>query len=176
MMDKLEYKTIFKSSEISNKRRRSAKPWWNDNLAFYGTIAVMPKNDGLNVHVNHVQQSSNFDLFMLVSQSYLIRMFRRQRRYWYDVQTDLLETSEDNPQVFWKTIGKADIAFWNKKKIPMEVVGENGEIISDINAVLGKWKIDFQNYYSSKMIFLALKMNIRNSLHAYQSLKMKFLF
>ena len=37
---------------------------------------MIPKNDGLNV--NHVQKSSNFDLFMLVNESYLIRMFRRQ--------------------------------------------------------------------------------------------------
>ena len=32
MLSKLKHKNILSSSNISNKRRRSAKPWWNDNL------------------------------------------------------------------------------------------------------------------------------------------------
>ena len=34
MLKELEYKTVLNSSSISNKHRRSAKPWLNDDLSF----------------------------------------------------------------------------------------------------------------------------------------------
>ena len=73
MIDNLEYKTILKSSGISNKRRRSAAKWWNNNL---GNDRCDAEKRWLKQ--NPVQKSSNFYLFVKVSERYLIRMFRRQ--------------------------------------------------------------------------------------------------
>ena len=42
---------------------------------------------------------------------------------------------------------KVGVAFDKRKKILMEIVGNNGEIISDRHAVLDKWKTSFSNLY-----------------------------
>ena len=63
------------------------------------------------------------------------------------MQTNLVKTSEENPQMFWKTIGKVGVAFDKRKQIPMEIVGHNGEIISERHAVLDRWKTSFSNLY-----------------------------
>ena len=63
-----------------------------------------------------------------------------KRRYWYELQSDLVKKSKEDPQTVWKTIGKVGVAFDKRKKIHMEIIGENGEIITDKNVVLNKWK------------------------------------
>ena len=76
---------------------------------------------------------------------------KAKRRYWYDMQTALVKTSEETPQMFWKTIDKVGVAFDKKKKIPMEIVGPNGELISDRRAVLNKWKTSFSELYQRQV-------------------------
>ena len=76
---------------------------------------------------------------------------KAKRRYWYDMQTDLVKTSEEHPQMFWKTIGKVGVVFDKRKKKPMEIVGPNGELISDRHAVLNKWKTSFSKLYQRQV-------------------------
>ena len=75
-------------------------------------------------------------------------MQKAKRVYWYKMQADLLEGVQCNPNEFWKTIGKVGIGC--KKKIPMEVVTENGSISNDLEDVLSKWETSFSQLYTSK--------------------------
>ena len=61
-----------------------------------------------------------------------------------------MKQSNEDPQTFWKTIGKVGVAFDKRKKIPMQIVGENGEIITDKNVVLNKWKNSFSDLFSQQ--------------------------
>ena len=102
---------------------------------------------------------------------------KAKRRYWYELQTDLVKQSNEDPQTFWKTIGKVGVAFDKRKKIPMQIVGENGEIITDKNIVLNKWKNSFSDLFSQQNdTTLAWKMAILFKQHMCQNLMMKFPF
>ena len=146
MLQKLEHKKILNNSNISNKRRRSAKPWWNDNLSMLWNDACIAEKQWLKckdtgekkqLRIVYISKRKEFDKTVQ----------KAKRRYWYDMQTNLVKTSEENPQMFWKTIGKVGVAFDKRKQIPMEIVGHNGEIISDRHAVLDRWKTSFSNLY-----------------------------
>ncbi|CAC5397978.1 unnamed protein product [Mytilus coruscus] len=53
-----------------------------------------------------------------------------------------------NPNEFWEKIRK--LGPRNVKDIPMEVVDESGEVLTNEKDVLNKWRIDFENLYNGK--------------------------
>ncbi|CAC5409793.1 unnamed protein product [Mytilus coruscus] len=50
---------------------------------------------------------------------------------------------------FWKSIGKLGLANDRKSRQTYQIRSETGEIISDIDSVLEKWKIDYKKLYNS---------------------------
>ena len=73
---------------------------------------------------------------------------RSKRKYWYDLQTDLVKASEADPNAFWKTVGKAAVAHTKKKHIPMEIIDEEGKISTNKHFVLNKWRNTFSSLFS----------------------------
>ena len=64
------------------------------------------------------------------------------------MQTDLLDELDEDSNEFWKTIGKIGISNCQNKKIPMEVISVDGQILNDTNAVLEHWKSEFSALYN----------------------------
>ena len=68
---------------------------------------------------------------------------RAKRIHWFQMQTDLLDELDEDSNEFWKTIGKIGISNCQNKKIPIEVISGEGQILNDTNAVLEHWKSEF---------------------------------
>ncbi|CAG2193719.1 STG [Mytilus edulis] len=94
--------------------------------------------------------SNNFGLIGFFIKSFPIVQYvfdrevqKAKRKYWYTLQQELLLESKTDQQTFWKKIGKIGIASERKTLIPMEVVDANGNVSSNVDDVLLKWKSDY---------------------------------
>ena len=69
---------------------------------------------------------------------------KRKCMYQSDEQQRLLDLhTGHNTRDFWREIGKLGIQNKRSRRIPMEVVDPQGEISSDTNTVISRWKNDF---------------------------------
>ena len=59
----------------------------------------------------------------------------------------MVNVAENNPNAFWKTIGRTGVRDNRKKGIPLEitVINDDGEVCKDRNLVFDKWKTDFSD-------------------------------
>jgi hypothetical protein len=78
------------------------------------------------------------------------KLNRKYKRAWQvKEQQQLLDLLKGpDSREFWKSFGKMGISNDRKQHIPMEVLSENGDIISDIDGVLNKWKSDYEHLYN----------------------------
>ncbi|CAG2217085.1 unnamed protein product [Mytilus edulis] len=141
MSDKIPSKTIFVGGKQSNKKYRNKKPWWNESLSklwYEMCNAEKAWNKCNNMHQNqlkaiYVQKRKHFDS----------EVQKSKRKYWYDMQEQLLSESSKNQHMFWKKIGKIGIAESRKHVIPMEVIDDDGNVSSELTDVLDKWKSEY---------------------------------
>ena len=71
-----------------------------------------------------------------------------KRLYDLDLKIGIAASKTQNPKDFWnkvKSLGRAN----SKKELPSEVKLENGDIVTDQNTVLNKWKHHFSSLYNS---------------------------
>ncbi|CAC5416249.1 unnamed protein product [Mytilus coruscus] len=73
---------------------------------------------------------------------------RTERTYKKAMAVDIETMVTTNPNEFWEKIRK--LGPRNVKDIPMEVVDESGEVLTNEKDVLNKWRIDFENLYNWK--------------------------
>ncbi len=73
---------------------------------------------------------------------------KAKRGWWKKQQDELLAMQSHNPQDFWKEIGKLGVATDRNKKIPWEIVNENGSVSHDPREVLQTWSGDFAVLYN----------------------------
>ncbi|CAG2228057.1 unnamed protein product [Mytilus edulis] len=74
---------------------------------------------------------------------------KAKRNYQLEQQNKLQKLGEKNSSEFWKSIGKLGLANDRKSRQTFQIRSETGEIISDIDSVLEKWKIDYEKLYNS---------------------------
>ncbi|VDI31988.1 Hypothetical predicted protein [Mytilus galloprovincialis] len=96
---------------------------------------------------------------LIIEQIYVLMVFvnkrklfdkavqKAKRQYWYSMQEEL-SNSCGNPKEFWRKIGKIGVGSERQNYIPMEVKLDNGQISSDKDEVLNKWKCDFSNMFN----------------------------
>ena len=46
-----------------------------------------------------------------------------------DCQNEMVESAGNNPNKFWKTIGRIGVRDKRRKEMPMEILNDNGEVI-----------------------------------------------
>ena len=105
MVDKLPKKIYIQNSATSNKRRRLAKPWWNESLNnLWNDTCIAEKKwlkckqsrDKTHLRSDYVAKRKLFDKHVQ----------RSKRKYWYELQTDLVKASEADPNTFGKQLVK----------------------------------------------------------------------
>ena len=77
-----------------------------------------------------------------------VRFYKRQFRRGQALQLDRLQSN--NPQQFWKEINK--LGSKKLKKIPVEILLDNGDTENKKELVLEIWKTDFANTFSGHLI------------------------
>ena len=84
-----------------------------------------------------------------VAQGEFDKKFRfYKRKYHRDIMHEIEQLNTSNPKEFWSKI--KSIGPKRKSRIPFEILGEDGEIITDTNQILQKWKSDFHSLFTVK--------------------------
>lgn len=130
-----------------NKKRRTKKPWWNEELSQLWNDLCTSEKLWLKCK-NSSEKAINKQLYINKRKHFDRCIQRRKRQYWIEKQNELLNACE-NSDIFWKTIGKTGIGNERSKEIPMEVTLENGERSNTIEDILLKWKTEFEKLYNS---------------------------
>ena len=145
-MDKhLKPKTIIADSN-SNKKRRTRKPWWNEELKSLWNDLWSYERAWLKCK-SRTEKMARKHLYIEKRKAFDRCVQRRKRQYWLEKQNELLDSCE-NSEIFWKTIGKTGIGNERNKRIPMEIITESGEINNSKEQILSKWKTDFSDLYN----------------------------
>ncbi len=136
---------IYGQSKRSSKRFRVKKPYWNDYLKGLWTDMCKKEKNYLNCKgPNHLKK--NFRRIFTDSSHLFNRELRKAERNYNKITRDMIETiCTENPKQFWNYVKKLGPQF--KNDIPEEVYDEFGNINTDLNEVLSKWKSDYEKLY-----------------------------
>ena len=131
MYYKVNHKNIKIKNGDSNKKRRTKKPWWSEDLTVIWnelcrTGKTMLKSESSSKRTKREE--------FLDKENYFIGKPRKQRRKFWKMTS------------FWKEIGKTGIAQVRKKDIPFAVKLANGDISSKPEGVMQVWKQVLRTY------------------------------
>ena len=148
MYTALPYKLI-ETGSISNKKRRFGKPWWSVNLTELWNKVCKAERTWLLC--TSKSDKANFKTQYVAARKQLDREVQRSKRfYWFNFQSQLVEECNTGDENFWRTICRVGVGQTQKRRIPMEVVLENGEISRESTVVLEKWKRDFSSLLNTQ--------------------------
>ena len=127
---------------VNNKKRRFGKAWWNDQLTELWNNVCETERRWLKCNVK--AEKSRFKSEYVHARKLFDREVQRAKRlYWYSCQKQLIEECNEGNDDFWKSIGRIGVGQAKTRRIPMEIVLEDGSISRDNTAMLDKWKHDF---------------------------------
>ncbi len=136
---------LYGTNKKTSKRFKAKKPFWNDYLKNLWQDMCAKEKEYLKYRgPNHIKQ--HFRKRFTDSSSLFHKDLRKaERNYNKQVQENIESICTDNPKQFWNYIKKLGPQF--NSNIPQEVYDENGNIITDIDAVLNKWKTEYEKLY-----------------------------
>ena len=109
---------------LKNKRRRHKKPWWNDSLADKRNQVCQAERNWLKTKDKNRNELKN--VFIRIHIDFDREVQRAKRRYWVQLQNEMVSSLDTNPREFWKTIGRTGVADNRNQKIPFEVNTKEG--------------------------------------------------
>ena len=138
---------IYGTGPKSKKRFKVKKPYWNEHLKNLWSDMCKKEKDFLNYRgTNHVKRFLR-NLFTESSKIFHRALRKAERTYNKTTQNKIESICTDNPRQFWQYIKKLGPKY--TPDIPQEVYDDDGNIITDIDSVLSKWKRDYENLYKS---------------------------
>ena len=60
----------------------------------------------------------------------------------------MVNSIDENPREFWKTIGRTGVPGYRNQNIPFEVYTDDGSVSTDTKIILENWKQDFERMYN----------------------------
>ena len=67
---------------------------------------------------------------------------KSKRSFWRKQQDEIVQ-SQNNPRYFWKRVNNLEVCSGRKRNnMPHEVLGENGDVITDSELVMNMWQND----------------------------------
>lgn len=134
----------------SNKKRGTGKPWWSDTLS--NMWNDMCEAERIWLRCNDSLQKGQVKSDYVYTRKLFDREVQRSKRlYWYKFQCSILEEVNEDPNLFWKSIGKIGVGSSKNNRIPMQVVRDDGSISDDVEVVLNKWKHDFSSLLNANI-------------------------
>ncbi|VDI40881.1 Hypothetical predicted protein [Mytilus galloprovincialis] len=137
---------IYDASRKTRKRHKSSKPFWNEELGQLWNAMRLKEKQFLSFKGRSSTRRRFREEFQHAQKSFdrKLRQCERHYRQSFCLEIDNMVTS--NPNDFWDKIKK--LGPRKVQNIPMEVYGPNGEILTDDDSVLNRWKTDFHNIYN----------------------------
>ncbi len=127
------------------KSLKMKKPYWNADLMSLWKVMCAKETDYLKFrgpyHVKKILKARFTDASKIFH-----RALRKAERDYHKMQQNRIESvCTDDPKRFWEYIKR--LGPRSKNFIPEEVYNEDGDIITDFNFVLNKWKEDYEKLY-----------------------------
>ena len=139
----LNYKDM--TPQSAKRFRRSVKPYWNAEVQSLWNIyheaerqyLKCKDKDRRRLKEQYNKAQNDFD-----------KAFRKAKRKFNREKTQEIEHLEtDNPKKFWEAIKR--LGPQKKNDIPMEVYDDDGNIVTDSEYVLNKWKTEYEKLFTS---------------------------
>ena len=70
---------------------------------------------------------------------------RSKRLYWFSLPAQLENECNIEQYNFWKSIGRIGVNNFKRNNVPLEVIGQDGCIMTSIDAILNGWRTYFNN-------------------------------
>ena len=121
---KIPNREVLITDSVAPKKRN--KPWWNDELH---TLWMEVKN----AEKSWLRQKADSKLkeeFITARKVFDKAVLNCKRNYWRERQQEIQEAS-GNAHNFWRMVNSMGVGNERRKAIPMEIVGENGELVRD---------------------------------------------
>ena len=145
MDSKLEYGDYTPGTK---KCRKRYKPYWNDELALLWSAARDAEREYLRFNGHAARRRELKKEFVSQRDVFDKRLRQAKRSYEITIQTHIQGLNTQNPREFWREINKLGPS-GSSNPTPESVRLANGDIISDTQQVLEKWKDDFKQLYDS---------------------------
>lgn len=143
-MDRLlNPKEILPTSTTQRKKKRTKKPWWNDNLSKLWKEMCIEERKWLKASGG--DKKAQRPVFLAKRKLFDKHVQKYKREYWFKMQNELENQCENDNEEFWKNIGRLGIGFERRNNIPMEIVKDDGTVSTKVQEVLMKWKDYFQD-------------------------------
>ena len=138
---------VFDTSRKTSKRFKVGKPYWNDHLGSLWHSMRNKEKGFLKFRGNLSVKRKLREEFHTAQKIFdrTLKRCERQFRHSFCVEVENMTTS--NPNEFWEKIKK--LGPRKTQRIPMEVYGEDGTVLTDDETILNKWKTEFQNIYNT---------------------------
>ncbi len=133
----------------SGKRKNTPyKAYWNENLSKLWKTAHEKESMYTKYKGNRRTKESLRQNFISARNAFDKLLKQRQRAHRRGTLIDIEECNTTDPRQFWKFIQKLGPS--KQSSIPWEVYDERGDINSDREYVLNKWKSDYFSLYNDK--------------------------
>ena len=147
MDNKIPKKTF--NNGIGKRKKSLYKPYWNLELTDQWNRVCEAEKKWLKCK-GQSRYKRKLKSEFIDARKQFDRINRKyKRKYAKEEQRKLKQKLNSFNKDFWKSIGRTGIANERKAGVPWAVVDENGNIKTDKDCVLNKWKDDFQNLFSS---------------------------
>ncbi len=146
-MDKLiPYKDIC-TSKKAKKRFKHSKPFWNNELKILWQEMHENEIFFLRYRGNDPKHKSNLRNIFIGTRKIFDKKLRfHKRKYNRGTEIELEEICKKDPTKFWNQI--KNLGPKRKINIPMEIVNNDHQIITETEKILDKWKEDFKSLYN----------------------------
>ncbi len=131
----------------SKKRFRVKKPYWNENLKQLWLTMCQHEKEFLRFRGhNHIKQHLR-TRFNNSSSIFHRELRKAERAHNRTVRNEIESVCTENPKQFWSYIKKLGPRY--TPDIPQEVYDDDGNIKTDIDSVLTKWKTEYEKLYKT---------------------------
>ncbi|CAC5400383.1 CYP49A [Mytilus coruscus] len=143
--------TKYECKSKQSKAKTFVKPYWSDLLQQKWDAASKKEKLWLKCS-DHTNIKRKLKQEYCIARNDFDKHLRKAKRtYQNTLQMDLLtELEKPNSRDFWKQIGKIGISNDRRDQIPWEVIDDTGEVITDKECVLQKWKTDYQTLFNDQ--------------------------
>ena len=125
------------------------KPYWNVDLDTKWNAVGAAERNWLRCDGTNAEKRRRRGIYITEKRQFEKMNKKAKRAYQLGEQQRLLDLhTSHNTRDFWREIGKIGIQNERKGRIPMEVVDSDGNLSSNTETVISRWKNDFEQLFA----------------------------
>ena len=144
----LDFKMHHSQTHSHQNVKSKYKPYWNEELQRLWDIAYSKEKIWLSFKGNGSKRGALKSEFCAAKKSFSRSLRRYKRQHQRNEQLELLNLSDNTPQMFWKRFSKIGISNQRKSYIPNQVLSKEGIVVNEQDMILKHWQTSFESLYS----------------------------